>query len=132
MTEKLIRDFWAAMNSNDWAGVAARFLGDDYVAVMPQSGEVLRGAADFIRLNRAFPGQGDWRFEVMSVVADGDRVVSDVRITNPPLDVTARVIAFHDLAGDRIARQTEFWPDPYPVPEWRQGMLATDPDLARF
>ncbi|TRW97271.1 nuclear transport factor 2 family protein [Paracoccus sp. M683] len=128
----LIRDFWTAMNGNDWAAVADHFLTEDFLGIMPQSAELIRGRADFIRLNSAFPGQKSWLFEVISVVTEADHAASDVRVINHELGIAVRVISFHQLRDDRIARQTEFWPEPYPVPDWRKGMLATDPDLSKF
>ncbi|MDO5614141.1 MAG: nuclear transport factor 2 family protein [Paracoccus sp. (in: a-proteobacteria)] len=144
----LVRAFWSAMNGNDWGAVAERFLAPDFTAFWPQSAEVIEGRDAFARINAAFPGQGGWRFQIVSLLADsadstapdavspgnGDniRVVTDTRITQADHNITARVITFHDIAGGLIRRQTEFWPDPYPVPEWRRGMLTLDPQRARF
>lgn len=125
-----VRAFWEAMNGNDWAGVAARFLAPGFTAIWPQSGEVIEGAADFAKVNAAFPGQGGWRFEVIEVVEQGDRAVSDVRVTNG--GTVARVVTFHEVADGRIRAQREFWPDAYPVPDWRLGLLRVDPDRAAF
>lgn len=125
--EALIRDFWAAMNGNDWRAVAARFLADDFEGLWPQSSEVIAGRDAFARVNGAFPGQGGWRFQIVSLLADGDRAVSDVRVTQDELAVIARAITFHDLRDGQIRRQTEFWPDAYPVPDWRAGLLIVDP-----
>lgn len=128
----LVAAYWAAMNGNDWADVARRFLADDFVGLWPQSAEIIAGRDDFVRVNGAFPGQGGWRFDIVSLLGDGPRAVSDTRITQGALGITARAITFHDIAGGKIARQTEFWPDPYPVPDWRRGLLATDPERAAF
>lgn len=128
----LIRDFWTAMNGNDWAAVAEHFLTEDFVGLMPQSGEVINGRKEFVRLNSAFPGQKSWLFEVMHVVTEGVQAASDVRVINYELGVHARVATFHDLRDGQIARQTELWPEPYPVPDWRVGMLLLDPNNARF
>lgn len=128
--EQLIRDFWRDMNGNDWRAVAARYLADDFEGFWPQSAEVIGGRDDFARVNGAFPGQGGWRFRIVSLLADGERAVSDTGVTQKDLAITARAITFHEIAGGRIRRQTEFWPDPYPVPDWRAGLLAVDPSRA--
>lgn len=128
--DDLIRDFWAAMNGNDWRAVAARFLADDFEGLWPQSSEVVAGPDAFARVNGAFPGQGGWRFQIVSLLVDGDRAVSDTRVTQAELGFVARAITFHDIADGLIRRQTEFWPDAYPVPDWRVGLLILDPSRA--
>lgn len=128
----LVRDFWTAMNGNDWRGVAQRFLSDDFRGLWPQSAEVIAGRDEFAAVNGAFPGQGGWRFQIVSLLGDGPQVVSDVRVTQPDLPMVARVITFHQVQDGLIRQQTEFWPDPYPVPDWRAGLLRIDPDLAAF
>lgn len=131
-TAKVIFDYWDAMNSNDWQSVADIYLAADFICLWPQSSEVLSGRDDFVRVNSAFPGQGGWRFEIISVTADAAKAASDVRVTNCDLAITVRVITFHEIVDGQIAKQTEFWPDPYLVPDWRKGMLAVDPDMAQF
>ena len=130
---EIVAAYWQAMNGNDWAAVAARFLAPDFTCIWPQSAEIICGRDDFVRVNAGFPGQGGWRFEIVSMIADGDRCASDCRITQPDLEITARAVTFHEIgSAGLIQRQTEFWPDPFPVPEWRRGLLATDPERARF
>lgn len=120
------------MNSNDWQTVANEYLATDFICLWPQSSEILRGRDDFLRVNASFPGQGGWRFEIVSLVAEADKAASDTRITQADLGITARAITFHEIAGGLIMKQNEFWPDPYPVPDWRKAMLTVDPDTARF
>ncbi|AUH34521.1 nuclear transport factor 2 family protein [Paracoccus tegillarcae] len=129
---RLVRDFWQAMNANDWAGVAERYLAHDFTGLWPQSAEIIDGRDQFVAVNGAFPGQGGWQFEVITLLSEGEQVVSDTRVTQLDLQIVARVITFHRIRNGLIAQQTEFWPDPYPVPEWRSGLLATDPQAARF
>lgn len=42
--QHLVEDYWAGMNTNDWAAVAAQ-LHPDYLLTYPQSGERFRGTA---------------------------------------------------------------------------------------
>lgn len=129
---QLVRDYWQAMNGNDWGAVAQRFLAPDYRCVWPQSAEVILGRDGFARVNGAFPGQGGWRFQVIALTGDDDSIASDTRITQPDLGITARAVTFHQVANGLIVQQTEFWPEPYDVPEWRKGMTRVDPAQARF
>lgn len=54
--EALLRAYWAAMNSNDFAS-AAQYLAPDITIDWPQSNERITGRADFIAPNFALHGQ---------------------------------------------------------------------------
>ena len=129
---EIVRGFWGAMRDNDFAATAHRWLAPDYLGLWPQTAEVIRGPDAYARVNDAFPGKGDWRFEELSLLADGDRVVTDMRITNAPLEIIVRCLTFHEIRAGQITRQTEFWPDSYPVPAWRLGLLAVDPEISKW
>ncbi|MFI0395446.1 nuclear transport factor 2 family protein [Paracoccus jiaweipingae] len=127
---QIIRDYWQAMNGNDWAAVAARFLAPDYRCIWPQTAEIITGRDGFAAVNGAFPGQGGWRFQMLALTGSGDQAASDTRITHPELGITARAVSFHQIRDGLIAQQTEFWPEPYDAPAWRKGLTRIDPALA--
>lgn len=129
---QIVRNFWIAMGSNNYHQVANDWLAQEFTAYWPQSGEVIESRESFASVNAGFPGQGDWKFEEISLIAEGQRVVTDIRVTNAPLDIITRAITFHNLNADQIIHQTEFWPDPYPIPDWRIGILRIDTKLARW
>ncbi|ODQ00457.1 MULTISPECIES: nuclear transport factor 2 family protein [unclassified Salinivibrio] len=119
MTNKdVVLAFWEAMQRNDFSK-ASEYFSDDYQCFWPQSGELIVGRDDFVALNTAYPANGLWQFSVYSCVAEGDRVVTDVGVTDGV--VNDRVITFHTLKAGRIAYQQEFWPDDMPAPEWRSN-----------
>ncbi|MFV0292203.1 MAG: nuclear transport factor 2 family protein [Paracoccus sp. (in: a-proteobacteria)] len=128
----IVRGFWETMRSNDYARAAKDWLAPEFVGLWPQSGEVIRGRVEFAKVNAAFPGRGHWTFEEVSLIAEGSRVVTDMRVTNPLLEVTARALTFHDITESLICRQTEYWPDQYEVPAWRKGVLEVSLDIARW
>lgn len=128
----LIRDFWTAMNGNDWQAVADHFLTEDFIGIWPQTGEVFRGREEFVRANASLAGQHGWLFEVIRVVTENDRAASDVRVMQRDLKIVARAASFHDIRDGRITKQVEFWSYPNSIPEWRGGMLPIDHDLAKF
>ena len=132
MSINLIHAFWHEMNGNDWQAVAERFLSPNFTLSWPQTSEIIEGREQFATINAAFPGQGGWRFEVIALTGAGSEAASDTRITQPDLGITARALTFHRLEAGLIATQTEFWPAPYPVPDWRRGMVQIDPLRARF
>jgi ketosteroid isomerase-like protein len=115
-SKQVVEHFWMTMQTNDFRRVG-ELLHDDYILEWPQSGERIRGRANFIAVNENYPAHGRWEFTVHQIVAEGDRVVSDVDVTDGV--VRGRVITFSTVREGRILHQTEFWPDPYEAPEWR-------------
>lgn len=124
MTAQIIQDFWNAMGTNDF-DFAATFLHPDFEYFMPQTNEYLAGRDMFAKLNAAYPTEGKWGFTVQSIIADGDDVVSDVKITDGRMD--AHALTFHTLQDGLILRQKEFWPDTYPAPAWRAPWMKVLP-----
>lgn len=112
----MIESFWAAMQSNDFNS-AGDVLHDDYILEWPQSGERIRGRANFVALNENYPSHGRWEFTLHRILAEGESVVSDVGVTDGV--ITARVITFSTVREGRILRQTEFCPDPFEPAAWR-------------
>ncbi|HEY1014122.1 MAG TPA: nuclear transport factor 2 family protein [Herpetosiphonaceae bacterium] len=113
---RLVEQFWAAMQTNDFSAPGA-LMHDDFTLEWPQSGERLVGRDDFAAFNHAYPAAGPWRFAVRRIVADERGAVSDVAVTDGVVEATA--ITFSEIRDGVIVRQVEYWPDPYPAPEWR-------------
>ena len=113
---QVITRFWGLMQENDFRG-ASEFLHEDYVLEWPQSGERIRGRANFVAVNQQYPAAGRWNFTVHRLVADLDEVVTDVSVTDGT--VKARAITFSTIREGRIWRQTEYWPDPFEPAGWR-------------
>ena len=116
---EVVHEFWRRMASNDFAAVAP-LLADDFVLDWPQSNERFRGAERFVRMNAEYPAHGRWRFAVEHLLAQGASVVTRVAITDGVQRATA--ISFFEVAGGRIARLTEYWPEPYAAPEGRRHL----------
>jgi ketosteroid isomerase-like protein len=119
----VVRGFWAAMATNDFFAAAA-WLAEDYVLTWPQSGEVMRGRAAFGRVNTDYPASGRWRFDLRRIVAEGHEVVTEVGVTDGEMVATA--VTFHTVVGGKIARQLEYWPDPFPAPAWRSNWVQVE------
>lgn len=117
---RLVERFWRAMNDNDWRAAATLF-GDDYILDWPQSGERIRGREGFVAVNAAYPAAGRWRFGVERVVADAEGAVTDVTVTDGAR--RDRAITFFAIRDGRIARMTEYWPDPFAAAPWRAGWV---------
>ena len=118
MTPKeVVLAFWDAMGSNDFFA-ASKWLTEDYECHWPQSSEVIAGRENFAQLNTHYPSRGRWRFHLNRIVSEGGEVVTDVSVTDG--HTKARAITFHTVAGERIAKQVEYWPEDHPAPEWRR------------
>ncbi len=119
-SKQVVERFWAAMQTNDFKA-AGEFLHDDYVLEWPQSGERIRGRANFVAVNEQYPAHGRWEFTIHRIIAEGAEVVSDVSVTDGK--ITGRVITFSTVRDGKILHQTEFWPDPFEPPAWRTGWV---------
>lgn len=119
LPEDVVRTFWRRMASNDFESVR-EVLADDFVCEWPQSAERIRGGANFARMNAEYPAHGRWRFAVEHLLAQGASVVTRVAITDGVQRATA--ISFFEVAAGRIARLTEYWPEPYAAPEGRRHL----------
>ena len=121
---QIVERFWRTMQTNDFKA-AAELLHDDYVLEWPQSGERIRGRANFAAFNENYPAHGRWMFTIHRLVAEGNEVVSNVAVTDGV--VSARAITFSTIRDEKIVHQVEFWPDPFDPPAWRVEWVEIDP-----
>ena len=115
-SKQIVTKFWATMQTNEFQAVA-ELLHDDYILEWPQSGERVRGRANFVAINQNYPAQGRWEFTVHRILSDRDQVISDVGVTDGVIQ--ARVITFSTIRDGKIIHQIEFWPDPFEPAAWR-------------
>ncbi len=115
--KEVVLAFWKTAESNDYYR-ASEWLSEDFECYWPQSCELIVGRANFAEINTNYPSNGNWIFQINSIICEGNHVVSDVDITDGT--VRARAITFHTVENDLITRQTEFWPDTFEAPEWRR------------
>ncbi|MEM7377433.1 MAG: nuclear transport factor 2 family protein [Pseudomonadota bacterium] len=113
--------FWDAMQSNDFER-ASTWLSTDFEGHWPQSGELTQGRQAFARINTEYPAEDRWEFQLNGIVCEGTHVVTDVSVTDGT--TTGRAITFHTVEDGLIARQTEFWPDPFAPPAWRADWVS--------
>jgi len=117
---EIVRHYWQLMESNDFESVRT-VLAEPFILEWPQSGERIRGAANFVRMNREYPAKGPWRFTINRLFGNGEQVVSDVNVTDGSMQ--AWVISFFEVSDDKITRIVEYWPEPYPAPENRAHLV---------
>lgn len=118
MTAKdVVLSFWKAMETNDF-DKASLWLSEDVENHSPQSSELITGRQNFSAINSNYPANGRWEFIVNSIVCEGNQVVTDVSVTDGSFK--AKAITFHTVENNLISKQTEYWPDDYPAPDWRK------------
>ena len=107
---------WRAIDSRDWIALEG-ILGRDFEAVWPQSGERF-DRAGYIDVNRQYPGE--WSIHVAQTVDGGSCVVTEVEVTIDHR--TDRAVSFLHISNGKVQQIREFWPDPFPIPEWRSAV----------
>lgn len=119
-SEDLVREFWRLMGTNDFSSVAA-VLADDFTLEWPQSGERIRGAANFAHMNSEYPSVGPWRFDIERIFGSEYEAVSDVRVTDG--ETVGRAISFFTIENGQISKIVEFWPEPFDAPTHRSHLI---------
>lgn len=112
---ELAREWWRRLSTFDFTG-AGELLAPDVVVEWPVSGERFRGRDDVVAINEAYPGR--WRAEIVRLVADGDVCVTEANVTDGR--ETNIAVSFFTVRDGLIQTLREFWPEPYPAPEWRK------------
>ena len=110
----LARELWRLFDEARFAEVEP-LLAPDFLCEWPQTGEVFRGAANFIAVQENYPGR--WRCTVEHLVESGDEAVTRTRVGDGKSHTFA--LSFFQVRGGVIRRLTEFWADPYEAPSWR-------------
>jgi len=116
----VVAAYWAAAEARDWDAFGA-LLADDVLYRGPQTREQVRGRDPYIRFNvEGFPY--DWHLTVQRIVGEGQHATSWIEFTGP--EGTQPGLCFFDLADDgKIARITDFWPEPYELPASRAHLV---------
>ncbi|MCR9178593.1 MAG: hypothetical protein NXI19_21690 [Alphaproteobacteria bacterium] len=112
-----VRALWERLNHRDWTG-AARLLDGGFQAVWPQTGERITSPANYLGLNRTYPG--DWKITVRTVDATAEGAVARIHISNGTDEVFA--LGFYRVMGGRILGAEEYFADtgtpPFERSQW--------------
>ena len=108
--------YWAAAEARDWVAFAD-LIAENVVYEAPQTRERVRGRDAYLRFNaEGFPG--DWHLTVQRIVGQDQHAASWIQMTDAGQRYPG--LCFFDLdSGGRIARITDFWPEPYEPPASR-------------
>ncbi|MBM2885799.1 nuclear transport factor 2 family protein [Chromobacterium phragmitis] len=111
MSAQLIRRYWECANARDWTGFAAT-LHPEVEYRVPQTRERIRGVDQYVAFNTTYPG--DWRLEIVRVLADGDQAVSEIAFHVEQQTMSG--ISFFTIQDGLIRRIDDWWPEPYEAP----------------
>jgi ketosteroid isomerase-like protein len=119
-----IRKLIDTLNAKDVDGMDDVFH-DDAVMEWPQSGERIVGADNRRGVYRAFPSLPT--ITPRRMTGDDDLVVAEATLDYGEGAVFQTVFIF-ELRDGKIAKETAYWSQPFPAPEWRaQWVERMDP-----
>ena len=88
---------------------------DDFVQEWPQSGERIRGKENFIEINKNYPGIPSMKLR--DIKGDGDVWVAEITLDYGQGPVHG--VSIFEMRDDKVARETDYFADPFEAPEWR-------------
>jgi hypothetical protein len=111
---------WKASDDGDFETEHSIYL-EDAELEYPQSGERIRGRAN-IQLTRSMQPNKK-RFVVHRILGAGD-----LWVTQYILSYDGRpsyTVSIMEFQGDKVARETQFFADPFDAPAWRNQWVET-------
>jgi ketosteroid isomerase-like protein len=116
--ENLAARFIDTLERRDW-DTWASLLHDDVVYEIPQTRERITGRDKYLQFNQEYPG--DWHLTPKMIIADDEHGVVWFEWTVG--EEQADAMAFFEFRGDRIAKISDFWPEPYDPPAGREHLV---------
>jgi hypothetical protein len=104
--EQFVRALWQAFDEVRFEDVRP-LLAENFMAEWPQTAERIVGPDNFIALNTTYPGR--WRCTLLDLLSDGDRIVTQVKISDG--DHTLYATSFFTIEAGRIRHALEFFGD---------------------
>ncbi len=105
---------WAASDANDFE--TEHFIyHEDAVLDYPQSGERTRGRSNIQGQRASQPNTK--RFTVRRIIGSGDLWVTEFVLTYDGRPTYT--VSIMEFAGDKVARETQYFADPFPAPAFR-------------
>ena len=102
---EVVAELWGRIQARDWDGVS-ELLAGDFVLEWPHDLVRISGAAKYVEFNRSYP-EG-WSIEVLRIVAQGNTVVSEVRVPHPTVG-RFYALSFFEVDSGRIISGREYW-----------------------
>jgi hypothetical protein len=134
---RAITERWArAIEDKDFDAQAA-LIADDFIDEMPQSGERIRGKANWLAVARNYPGgvgtvepgsgrlvgaEDKWvltpSFSVLRIEGSGDvyTYAGTIHYSNGE---TWQIVSIVELRDGKVAKSTTWYAAPFEAPDWR-------------
>ena len=109
----------ATLNAGDVDGMDAVFH-EDAVMEWPQSGERIVGGDNRRGIYRSFPQLP--KISPRRIVGEGDIWVAEATLDYGDGAEYQTVFVF-ELRDGKIAKETAYWSQPFPAPEWRAAWV---------
>lgn len=116
VTREIVKRHWAYANSRDWTAFATLLHSALHYDV-PQTREYIDSADGYLDMFRTWPG--DWTATIKELICEDCRAVCIIDFAVGSDTMTG--ISQFKLVGEKIARVTDYWPEPYEPPA-RQSM----------
>ena len=109
---------WAASDANDFE-TEHLIYHEDAVLDYPQSGERTRGRVNIQKQRASQPSKK--QFDIRRIIGSGDLWVTEyiLKYDGKP-SYTVSIVEFK---GDKVARETQYFADPFPAPAWRAQLV---------
>jgi ketosteroid isomerase-like protein len=105
---------WAASDASDFE-TEHRIYHEDAVLEYPQSGERTRGRSNIQNQRASQPSNK--RFTVRRIIGSGDLWVTELILTYD--GKPSNTVSIMEFRGDKVARETQYFADPFVAPAWR-------------
>ena len=132
--EAVVREYAAALATGDQEALG-RLRHPDWTAEWPQSGERVRGHANALAIDAAYPGgrpavrpdrmvgsEDHWvmtpLYSLQRIVGNGDSWWADGTIAYPD-GSTWQLAMLLELVDGRIHRESSYFAEPFAAPAWR-------------
>jgi len=105
---------WAASDANDFE-TEHLIYHEDAVLEYPQSGERTRGRRNI--QNQRASQLNKKRFAIRRIIGSGDLWVTEFVLTYD--GKPSYTVSIMEFKGDKVARETQYFADPFPAPAFR-------------
>ncbi len=105
---------WQASDANDFE-TEHRIYHEDAVLDYPQSGERMHGRSNIQNQRASQPSNK--RFTVRRIIGSGNLWVTEFILTYD--GKPSYTVSIMEFRGDKVARETQYFADPFEAPAWR-------------
>jgi len=109
---------WCASDANDFE-TEHLIYHEDAVLDYPQSRERTRGRSNIQNQRASQPSKK--RFSVQRIIGSGDLWITEFVLAYD--GKPSYVVSIMEFRGDKVARETQYFADPFEAPAWRSQLV---------